>query len=534
VSHHQPAVALAECDESALDPLDGGPRRPASGYVVFVGVGMGGPLQLTLAAVKVIAEADVLVCNPGVDEGLLSEPEVTVRPRTLVLTADERPDLEKVAGFAKSGSTVVWLVTGDPLVDGEAAPLAAALRDLGCSIDMVPGLARATLATTLAGVQLGPESLLSSAPGAVHANQSVVALVTTDQLEELTDRALGSGWSPEEPTLLTLGYASRAQRSIETTLAHLPEAAADADDSNAAVVIGPAAHRDPALNWFESKPLFGWRVLVPRTKGLSGVLERRLEQHGATPVQVPTISVEPPRNPQPMERAIQGLVDGRFQWIIFNSANAVRAVTERLAAFGLDARAFSGLRIASVGSQTRYALKSWGIIPDLVPEGEQRSEALAAEFPAFDEVLDPINRIFLPRADIAVEALASSLNELGWEVEDVTAYRTVRAAPPPADVREGIKGGRFDAVVFSSASTVRNMVGIAGKPHPDTIIAAIGPATVAACEEHGLRVDAVSERPGMIDLVDALADFAAHRRDDLVARGEPVRRPSQRRARRHK
>ena len=49
-------------------------------------------------------------------------------------------------------------------------------------------------------------------------------------------------------------------------------------------------------------------------------------------------------------------------------------------------------------------------------------------------MLDPINRVFLPRADIATETLAAGLVGLGWEVEDVTAYRTVRAAPPPAAI----------------------------------------------------------------------------------------------------
>jgi hypothetical protein len=133
-----------------------------------------------------------------------------------------------------------------------------------------------------------------------------------------------------------------------------------------------------------------------------------------------------------------------------------------------------------------------GIEPDLVPEGEQSAAGLAAEFPPYDDVLDPINRVFLPRADIATETLSEGLRNLGWEVEDVTAYRTVRATPPPAPVREAIKTGKFDAVVFTSSSTVRNLVGIAGKPHSSTIIAVIGPATARTCEEHGLRVDVIA------------------------------------------
>ena len=132
--------------------------------------------------------------------------------------------------------------------------------------------------------------------------------------------------------------------------------------------------------------------------------------------------------------------------------------------------------MAAVGEQTAAALLDFGIRPDLVPEGEQSAEGLADAWPPYDDVLDPINRVLLPRADIATETLLARLIELGWEAEDVTAYRTVRAAPPPAPIREAIKGGGFDAVLFTSSSTVRNLVGIAGKPHAVTVIAVHRPA----------------------------------------------------------
>jgi uroporphyrinogen III methyltransferase/synthase len=124
----------------------------------------------------------------------------------------------------------------------------------------------------------------------------------------------------------------------------------------------------------------------------------------------------------------------------------------------------------------------------------------------------------------------AGLVELGWEVDDVTAYRTVRAAPPPATTREAIKSGGFDAVVFTSSSTVRNLVGIAGKPHPSTIIAVIGPATAKTAEEHGLRVDVLAPSPDVEVLVDALADFGSARRLAMLESGEPVTRPSERTA----
>lgn len=533
MSEH-PVIELNECDLDTVLAGRTGRFGRAAGNVVFVGIGMGGPLHLTLAGLRSIAEADVLILGAGVDRGLLDEPEVAVGDAVPVLSVGTEPDLDRIGDLVARGLLVAWLLAGDPLVDGEAGPLASLLADRGIRIDMVPGLSRAGLAAISAGITLGEDTrVLRPEPDApINPDASVLALVSTDQIAALAERAKAAGRQLDEPVLVTVNYASSAQRSIETTLAQLATVFEGDEPSAASVVFGAAANRQPALNWYESKPLFGWQVLVPRTKGLSGAMERRLEQYGAEPVQVPTISVEPPRNPQPMERAIQGLVDGRYQWIIFNSANAVRAVTERLSAFGLDARAFSGLRIAAVGVGTVAELRNWGICPDLIPEGEQRSEALAADFPARDELLDPIGRIFIPRADIAVDALLTALVELGWEVEDVIAYRSVRAAPPPVEIREGIKAGRFDAVVFSSASTVRNMVGIAGKPHADTIVAAIGPATVASCEEHGLRVDVVSDRPGTVELVDALAEYAVNRRADLLARGEAFRRPSQRRTRR--
>ena len=94
----------------------------------------------------------------------------------------------------------------------------------------------------------------------------------------------------------------------------------------------------------------------------------------------------------------------------------------------------------------------------------------------------------------------------------MTAYRTVRAAPPPAPTRDAIKTGKFDAVVFTSSSTVRNLVGIAGKPHPSTVIAVIGPATAKTAEEHGLRVDVMAPKPDVEVLAEALAGFGASRR----------------------
>jgi uroporphyrinogen III methyltransferase/synthase len=159
-------------------------------------------------------------------------------------------------------------------------------------------------------------------------------------------------------------------------------------------------------------------------------------------------------------------------------------------------------------------VRSHGIRPELVPSGDQSSEGLLAEFPPYDEVLDPIDRVLLPRADIATETLAAGLTERGWAIDDVTAYRTVRAAPPAAAIRDAIKSGGFQAVCFTSSSTVRNLVGIAGKPHARTVVAVIGPHTADTAAEFGLRVDVQAETSTVPALVQALADFAVARAEE--------------------
>jgi uroporphyrinogen III methyltransferase/synthase len=364
-----------------------------------------------------------------------------------------------------------------------------------------------------------------------HASPTATLVVLGDasQVAAAAAGLVAGGLPARTPMAVTAGGTSIQQR---TTVCRLDEAeaalAAARFTGLLTAVVGDAVGLRDSASWFETKPLFGWRVLVPRTKEQAGSLVQRLAEQGAIAEVVPTISVEPPRSPHQMEKAVKGLVTGRYEWIGFTSVNAVRAIRERFEEFGLDARAFAGLKIAAVGGVTAAALREWGIEPDLVPDGDQSASGLLEAWPPFDEVLDPINRVFLPRADIATDTLVAGLQEIGWEVDDVTAYRTVRAAPPPAEVREAIKSGQFDAVVFTSSSTVRNLVGIAGKPHAATVVACIGPATAKTAEEHGLRVDVLAAEPSVDALVAALAEYGAGLRLGGADAAGPVPRPSQR------
>ena len=549
-------------------------RKSRPGRITFVGSGPGDPGLLTARAAAVLANAALVFTDPDVPEPVLAligkdlppvsgpAPAGPVaanaehaadgdhgRPAPAVISggADIRPALGEPAEVAKtliaearSGADVVRLVAGDPLmVDAVITEVNAVARS-HLHIEIVPGLAATSAVPTYAGLPLGSSHTVADVRGDVDwealaaAPGPLILQATASHLADAARALIDHELAEATPCVVTAHGTTCQQRSVETTLHGLTDPAVPGGTDPAGpmsgplvVTIGKTVSSRAKLNWWESRALYGWTVLVPRTKDQAGEMSERLTSYGALPIEVPTIAVEPPRSPAQMERAVKGLVDGRFQWVVFTSTNAVRAVWEKFGEFGLDARAFSGVKIACVGESTADRVRAFGISPELVPAGEQSSLGLLDDFPPYDSIFDPVNRVLLPRADIATETLAEGLRERGWEIEDVTAYRTVRAAPPPAATREMIKTGGFDAVCFTSSSTVRNLVGIAGKPHARTIIACIGPKTAETAAEFGLRVDVQPDTAAVGPLVDALAEHAARLRAEGAL--PPPRKKSRRR-----
>jgi uroporphyrinogen III methyltransferase/synthase len=487
--------------------------RKIVGRITFVGSGPGDPGLLTNHATDAIRSAEIVYADAAVPAAVTALAR-EVRPAE----ATPADTVKAMLVEARAGHAVVRLVTGDPFVDDDVVKEALAVAKTVVPFDVVPGIPLGVGSTAYAGVPVGSvrtEADLRDVEAAdfealAHASGTLVITVDAADVAYLGEQLVAYGLKPDTPAAVSCAGTTTAQQTVVGLVGDL-ELTAVGMAGPVVVTVGKAAANREKLAWWESRPLYGWKVLVPRTKEQAGAMSERLRTYGSVPVEVPTIAVEPPRTPTQMERAIKGLVTGRYEWIVFTSTNAVRAVREKFEEFGLDARAFAGVKIACVGETTADAVRAFGINPELLPSGEQSSEGLLADFPPFDDVLDPIDRVLLPRADIATETLAAGLRELGWEIDDVTAYRTVRAAPPAAEIRDAIKSGGFQAVCFTSSSTVRNLVGIAGKPHAKTVVACIGPQTAATAKEFGLRVDVQPEQATVPALIDALADFAVAR-----------------------
>ena len=345
--------------------------KPAAplGSVAFVGAGPGDPDLLTVRAVELLSLADVVITESQdaafVARFCRADVEVvdgSVGDDGQPLTHAMRARL--VVRAAKRGGNVVRLLDGDPFLYATGSEEAAVCVKAGIPFEVVPGVSAVSAVPAYAGVPLTNAKarevrVVNVAEGGLDwaavasGKATLVLLSATKVIGDVAKAIIAAGRDPETPVAMTSQGTTTEQRTVVSTLERIAADVRAAKLSTPTVtVVGDTVALRESLSWFETKPLFGWRVLVPRTKEQAGELSDRLRACGAVSEEVPTIAVEPPRTPQQMERAIKGLVTGRYEWVAFTSRNAVKAVRERFEEYGLDARAFAGIKVAAVGEQT--------------------------------------------------------------------------------------------------------------------------------------------------------------------------------------
>jgi uroporphyrinogen III methyltransferase/synthase len=258
------------------------------------------------------------------------------------------------------------------------------------------------------------------------------------------------------------------------------------------------------------RALAGKRVLITRAAEQAPGLAALLEAEGAEVLTLAAISIEPAADYQALDQALRQVE--QYQWVIFTSVNGVRAVGQRLDAVGQNWRSFAQARIAAIGPATAEALRAVGVQPDFVP-AEYVAEAITA---GIGEVAG--QRILLPRADIAREALAVELRRRGAVVEEIAAYRTVTQ---PLDIQavEQVLARHPDVVTFTSSSTVRGFLSaLQGVNVAEVLrgvaIACIGPITAKTAREAGLTPQIVAEEYTMPGLTRAIVAYFLASQDE--------------------
>ncbi len=265
--------------------------------------------------------------------------------------------------------------------------------------------------------------------------------------------------------------------------------------------VGAALLEQSGTHVTSSLPLAGRVILVTRPAGQAPRLVSALRAQGAEPIELPVIAIEPPTSFEPMDEAIRRR---NYDWVVFTSANGVRFFHERLLALGESADWFQRTQVAAIGPETARTVRAVGVTADLVPD-EYVAEALVACLA--DAAPLKGQRVLLPRADIARDALAAGLLRAGAVVDSVVAYRTVAASASP-EIEQHLSVGGIDAVTFTSSSTVRAFLGVLrSRTLLDHItLACIGPITAQTLRSSGFEPTVVAQTYTATGLVDALCD----------------------------
>jgi uroporphyrinogen III methyltransferase/synthase len=479
--------------------------------VYLVGAGPGDPELITVRGAAALARADVVVydrlATPTLldlaprDAELISAAKA---PGAVELTQDEINAV--LVDRGRAGSTVVRLKGGDPFVFGRGGEEAEALAAAGVPFEVVPGITSAIGAASYAGIPVthrGVSTHFTVVTGhedpakgrtdveweaLARAGGTLVILMGAGNISEIARRLIAGGRDASTPVAAVRNGTRADQRTVRATLATIADAGVRAPS---AIVVGEVA----ALNlaWFENRPLFGRSVVVTRAREQTSELRARLELLGAEVIELPAIAIE---------RVAVTLPElTNYDWLVFTSANGVDAFFEQgLASAGLDARAFAGVRVAVIGPGTERALTARGVIADLVPD-RVVAEALLDGFPKPDR---PQARVLIARAEKARDVLPDGLSEVGYTVDILPVYRTVRAEPDAAAVTR-VRDGQVDAITFTSSSTVTNLCDLLGAvPDPQPIVVSIGPVTSETARGRGLTVHAEADPHTIDGLVDAL------------------------------
>jgi uroporphyrinogen III methyltransferase / synthase len=242
--------------------------------------------------------------------------------------------------------------------------------------------------------------------------------------------------------------------------------------------------------------LAGRRVAVTRPAEEEDGLAPLLTAAGAAPLVLPLVAIAAPPDVHPLQAAVAAL--DSYDWVVFTSANAVRALTNA------GGGATPVARVAAVGPATAQAVRDllgWRV--DVVPGRHMGGEIVAAMQAAG---LGGGQRVLWPRAEAAREELPRDLRAAGANVDDPVAYRTVALHGNAQRLADEIRRGTVDAVILTSPSAADCLA--AASPQLDRVVlCAIGPTTADAARRHGLSVQVQPAHHTIAALVDALREY---------------------------
>jgi len=500
------------------------------GKVYLIGAGPGDPGLITVKGLECVKRADVIIYDYLANERLLEQrrPDAELiyvgkQGSRHTLPQDEINGL--IVRKAREGKLVARLKGGDPFIFGRGGEEAEELADSNIPFEIVPGVTAATSVPTYAGIPLTHREHTASVAfvtghedptkpeSKVHWDKiatgigTLVFFMGMKNLQNIVDNLVSHGRDPKTPVALIQWGTRTDQRVVTGTLQDIVSKVKEAKlGPPAIIVVGEVVKLRQKLNWYESKPLFGKRIVVTRSRDQASVFAEKLIDLGATTIEFPTIEVVPPASWDELDGAVNTIET--YNWLVFTSANAVRFFMERLRALGKDLRMLKGVNICVVGPKTAEALESYGLRPDLIPS-EFKAEGVLS---ALGGVKVKGQKFLIPRAKVARETIPDKLRDLGALVTVATAYENVKPAADAERAKKLFEEKKIAAITFTSSSTVNNFIEILGQKEyksllEGVVVACIGPVTAKTAEEHGMKIDIMPKEYTIPALVEAMVEY---------------------------
>ncbi|BAJ03493.1 uroporphyrinogen-III C-methyltransferase [Shewanella violacea] len=256
---------------STQDPIHTSPSTQIQGKVILVGAGPGDPDLLTVKAMRLIQQADVIVYDR-----LVSNDIIALIPQGCELffvgkragnhCVPQQEINQILVEQALAGKLVIRLKGGDPFIFGRGGEELEALLPYQIPFEVVPGITAAAGCAAYAGIPLTHRDHAQSVQfitghlkageeqinwqSLAHAKHTLVFYMGLNQSELIKNKLSAYGLSLTTPVAIIERGTSTQQRVLTGDLAGLAQLSSLAE-SPALIIIGSVTQLTHQLNWFK-------------------------------------------------------------------------------------------------------------------------------------------------------------------------------------------------------------------------------------------------------------------------------------------
>ncbi|MGH4052072.1 MAG: uroporphyrinogen-III C-methyltransferase [Clostridium sp.] len=465
------------------------------GKVYLIGVGPGDEELITLKAIRMLGKCTAVMydrlASTSVLKHLKDDCEIYYcgkEPGSHYKTQEEINTM--LVTLAKKGHIVGRIKGGDPFVFGRGGEEALELLKEEVEFEVIPGITSPISVLSYAGIPIthrgiaqsfhvftamSAEKLNIDWDAVARLDGTLVFMMGFKNLQKIAESLIFNGKSKNTPCAVIMrGTTSKQKKVVGTLIEIIGKVQKSEISSPCIIVVGEVVKFNDQFNWYEKKPLFGKSICITRSKKQSKKLHETLIDLGAEVVEINSIAF---KNTSHNLDDYKGKI-ASYDYLALTSVNGVNIFFDYLKDIGFDIRKLKA-KFAAIGPATAKALSDRGIVADIVAD-HFVAESLLSKMKISVKAGD---KILVPRSKDARPYLVEALKELKCNVDEVFTYEILCGK-----LRSENEINDVDIIVFTSPSTVKNMIKMVGiNIIKSKVSLAIGRITAMALSDLGIE-----------------------------------------------